>query len=291
MLIEKDSIVNVDAIEGLKKLEAESIDLVVTSPPYAHKKKYDVEKYRIDSSTEIYFNTLNSKNYLLWFMPIAFQIKRVLKKNGSFILNINDNVVDGFRSMYVFKIITELNDNDFFLWERFFWIKRNPMPGMGGVRFRDATEYLLWFAKDKPQLFMDAVKTDAIWPKEKREKSSWGISRSGHSMKKRNSSARFPDKVVPRNVIETNLGSNYPIAGKHPAIFPEEIPEFFIKACTKESDIVLDPFAGSGTTLAVAKRLGRRYLGFDVSKKYCEIAEKRIMAVGGNTCGTDTTNN
>lgn len=223
------------------------------------------------------FNGVRPDKYVEWFLPRAEQILRITKNNSSFILNINDKTVDGFRHTYVFSLVLELEKLGFKLWERFFWIKSNPMPGMGGKRFRDATEYIFWFSKGKPIVFMDSVKVPSTTKESsKHNRPNFELSRSGHNFTKRKTSERFPSMVVPKNIIEVSLGKTYRDAGDHVAIYPTEIPEFFIKACTKVGDLVFDPFVGSGTTSKVSKILGRNYLGFDISQDYINIANKRI---------------
>lgn len=252
-----------DNVEGMKQVEDDFFNLVITSPPYA-----DMRKYKN-------FQGIRPDKYVEWFIPRAEQIKRILKDDGSFILNINDKVVDGFRSTYVFRLVIAMEDLGLKLWERFFWYKRNPMPGMGGKRFRDSTEYLFLFAKNKPRIFMDAVKVPSI-DKRSRENAQYGISRSGHNTTLRETSSRFPDMVVPTNILDIPLGAISKDAESHIAIFPEKIPEFFLNMTTLENDNVLDPFFGSGTTGKVCTRMNRNWMGFDNSQEYCDIAKRRI---------------
>lgn len=147
---------------------------------------------------------------------------------------------------------------------------------MGGKRFRDATEYIFWFTKGKPYLDMDAVKTESISSEKIKNKATFGVSRSGSNFTVRTTSKRYPEKVVPTNILTIKLGNTYKSAEKHPAIFPEQIPEFFIKSTTKKLDIVLDPFSGSGTTCFVAKKLERSYIGFDITKDYVDGSNRRL---------------
>jgi len=255
----------IDNVEGMGQLPDNFVDLTITSPPYADMRKYDL------------FKGIHPDKYVDWFLPIGKEIFRILKPNGSFILNINDKVVSGFRHTYVFSLVLELEKIGFRLWERFFWIKPNPIPGMGGKRFRDATEYIFWFSKEKPRVYIQNVKTKSLTSeKSKRNRPEYELSRSGHNFTKRETSERFPNMVVPKNIIEIPLGKTYKEAGNHVAIYPEGIPEFFIKSCTQINDLVFDPFIGSGTTAVVAKRLNRDYLGFDISSEYINIAKKRL---------------
>ncbi len=254
----------VDNIKGMSQLENNSIQLVVTSPPYADMRKYQD------------FKGIHPDKYVEWFIPIGNEIFRILNNGGSFVLNINDKVVNGFRHTYVFSLVLELERLGFNLWERFFWNKPNPMPGMGGKRFRDATEYIFWFTKGKPYLNINAVKTDSVSSEKIKKNATFGVSRSGSNFTVRTTSKRYPEKVVPTNVLTIKLGNTYKIAEKHPAIFPEQIPEFFIKSATKIGDVVLDPFSGSGTTCFVANKLERKYIGFDITEEYVQSSNRRL---------------
>lgn len=255
-----------DNVIGMNGLDGSSVQLVVTSPPYA-----DMRKYKD-------FKGVHPDKYVEWFLPIGKEIYRVLKDDGSFVLNINDKVVGGFRHTYVFSLVLELEKIGFKLWERFFWNKPNPMPGMGGKRFKDSTEYIFWFSKSKPYVDISSVKVKSqTKEKNKHGRPEYEISRSGSNFAKRETSERFPDMVVPTNVLTIKLGNSYKSAEKHPAIFPEQIPEFFISCASKPDDLVLDPFSGSGTTCKVAKDLKRKYIGFDITKEYVESSKKRLQ--------------
>lgn len=264
-MIELDNIYCGDCTDIMKKIDDDSINLVVTSPPYADMRQYNN------------FDGIKPNKYIDWFIPKAQEIYRIIRPDGSFILNINDKVVNGFRHPYVFELVCELHKIGFKMWERFIWYKHNPMPGMGGKRFRDGIEYIFWFCKNKPYVNIDAVKVPKKDKKNRGSDSDFLYSRSGHNKKRRQTSTPFPDLVIPINVLEINLGNTYKEADCHVAIFPEKLPEFFIKAGSKEGDIVLDPFMGSGTTCKVAKTLQRQYIGIDCSQKYCEIAKKRLL--------------
>lgn len=254
----------IDNVEGMKKLPDNFVDLTITSPPYADMRKYET------------FSGIHPDKYVEWFLPISSEILRIAKPSGSFILNINDKVVNGFRHTFVFSLVLEMEKQGWGLYDRLFWVKRNPMPGKRGGRCRDATEYLFWFSKtNRPKIRIDSVKHPKKDTKD-RTNELYGTYRSGHNTKKRETSQRFPDMVTPLNILEVPLGNQYKSAGSHVAVYPERLPEFFIKYLTDPNDIVFDPFVGSGTTAKIAKVLGRKYLGFDVSQKYIDIANKRI---------------
>lgn len=251
----------------LKKVPSNSIDLIVTSPPYA------------DSRSKIY-QGVNPDKYVQWFLPKSKEFLRVLKPSGTFILNIKERVVDGQRHTFVLELILELQKQGWLWTEEFIWHKKNSYPGKWPNRFRDAWERCLQFNKGKnPQIFQDEVMVQiGNWAEKRfrnlkdydlrREESrvSSGFGRKVSNWKERK-------KVYPSNVlhIATETGNR-----NHSAVFPIEIPTWFIKLFTAKNNIILDPFMGSGTTAVAAKRLGRKYIGIEISKEFCKVAENRI---------------
>jgi len=243
-----------DCVVGMRKLPAAFVDLVFTSPPYA-----DLRDYA----------RIPPDDYVGWFLPVAYEIRRVLKPRGSFVLNINDRCVKGARHLYVFKLVLAVVEIvGMPLIETYIWEKPNAMPGRYGPRPKDAFEYLFWFARSTDVKFH--LKSVGVRYAERH---------SSRSAKRkvifRTSGRRMNDAGThrrgwadPGNVIRCPVAFG---PGKHPARMPEDLAEFFIRLATDEGDVVLDPFLGSGTTAQVAKRLGRRYLGFEIHPEYLEL--------------------
>lgn len=125
-----------DCLDVLRWLPPECIDLIVTSPPYADQRK--------DT-----YGGVHPDKYVEWFLPIAAELKRVLKKEGSFILNIKERVVNGERHTYVLELILALRKQGWLWTEEYMWHKRNSYPGKWPNRFRDGWERCLHFTKDK----------------------------------------------------------------------------------------------------------------------------------------------
>jgi DNA modification methylase len=254
-----------DSLELLKQLPDNSGDLVITSPPYADLKVY------IDNGGIL------AKDYVNWFIPYCKEIERVIKPTGSFILNINDKVENGFRHPYVFDLISELHkQTGLKMFERLFWNKLKSLPNR--ARFGDRVEYLFWFAKEKGFKFnLDEMRT---------EYSEKSIQRMKKPLKKRfarteNDSDEYKDWAPnPLGALPTTLvnisSESKKIADNHVAVYPVELVDYFIKGSTLEGDLVLDPFMGTGTTGVSAKKLGRNFIGFEKQLEYIEIANKRI---------------
>ncbi|MBX6421171.1 MAG: site-specific DNA-methyltransferase [Nevskia sp.] len=250
-----------DAAKVLTEVPSDSVDLIVTSPPYADQ--------RVAS-----YGGIKPDRYVEWFMPIAAELWRVLRPTGTFILNIKERVVDGERHTYVLELILEMRRRGWLWTEEYIWHKKNCYPGKWPNRFRDAWERLLQFNKQKRfKMFQDAVMVPTgDWAKTRLRKLGDTDriryeSRVGSGFGKNISNWLDRDKAYPTNVLHlaTECGNR-----NHSAAFPESLPSFFIRLFTEPGDCVLDPFAGSGTTLRAAKNLGRTAIGIDNSREYFE---------------------
>jgi site-specific DNA-methyltransferase (adenine-specific) len=263
-------LINGDCIEVLKAFPAESIELIVTSPPYADQRKGT-------------YGGISPDNYVAWFIPIAKELKRVLKPEGSFILNIKERVVDGERHTYVIELILAMRKQGWLYTEEYIWHKRNCYPGKWPNRFRDAWERCIQFTKKKRfKMFQEAVMIPMGDWKDTRLKSLSEIdltrdeSKVGSGFGKKISNWVGREMAYPTNVLHfaTECGNK-----NHSATFPRKLPEWFIKLFTLPNDIVLDPFAGSGTTLEVSQSLGRNSVGIELKPEYCELASLNLGLV------------
>jgi site-specific DNA-methyltransferase (adenine-specific) len=257
-----------DCEKELHKFPDNYFDLIFTSPPYADQRKNT-------------YGGIKPDNYVEWFIPKSEEFLRVLKPTGTFILNIKERVVNGERHPYVLDLIRELRNQGWLWTEEYIWHKKNSYPGKWPNRFRDAWERLLQFNKTKKfKIFQETVMVPVgDWAKdrlsnlsetdktrdESRVKSGFGKNVSnwvGRSM------------VYPTNVIHlaTECGNR-----NHSAVFPIELPKWFIKLFTEPGDNVLDPFVGSGTTALAAFQLGRNYVGLDIKEEFVEISRRRLI--------------
>ncbi len=263
-------VIHGDCKDKLKELDDNSIDLIVTSPPYADARKKT-------------YGGIHPDTFVNWFLPISMELKRVLKPTGTFILNIKEKAVNGERHTYVIELILKMREQGWLWTEEYVWHKRNSYPGKWPNRFRDAWERLLQFNKNKKfKMFQDTVKipigdwaqtrlsnlseTDKIRDESKSE-SGFGKNISNWAGK---------DTVYPTNVLHLATECNNK---NHSAVFPESLPKWFIKLFTKEGDWVLDPFVGSGTTVKVAYRLLRNSIGIEINKKYVDRINKQISKI------------
>lgn len=259
-----------DSKEELKKLKPNTVQLIVTSPPYADQRK----------ST---YGGIQPDKYVEWFLPISKQLHRVLKPSGTFILNIKEKVVDGERSTYVMELILAMRKQGWIWTEEFIWHKKNSYPGKWPNRFRDSWERLLQFNKEKKfDMYQEEVMVPmGDWAKTRLKNLSEtdkqrDNSKVGSGFGKNISNWLDRDKAYPTNVLHLATECNNK---NHSAAFPEELPEWFIKLFTKPNDIVLDPFMGSGTTISVANRLRRNSIGIEILPEYYDMVKKEICPV------------
>lgn len=262
-----------DCNEKIKTLENDSVDLIFTSPPYADNRKNT-------------YGGVHPDEYVKWFLPISSELLRVLKPTGTFVLNIKEKVANGERHTYVIELILGMKQQGWLWTEEFIWCKKNCYPGKWPNRFRDSWERLLQFNKQKNfQMFQEAVmvpvgdwsktrlknlsETDKIRDNAK-NKSGFGKNISNWVGK---------ELVLPSNVLHLATECSNK---NHSAAFPESLPEWFIKLFTKEGDVVLDPFAGSGTTLVVSEKMQRNSIGVEILQEYCEMIEKSINKSNSN---------
>jgi len=191
-------------------------------------------------------------------------------------------VVDGERSTYVMELILEMRKQGWFWTEEFIWHKKNCFPGKWSNRFRDAWERLLQFNKDKKfNMYQDAVKVPiGDWAKDRLKNLSEtdktrDNAKNGSGFGKNVSNWVGKETVYPTNVIHLATECNNK---NHSAAFPRELPEWFIKLFTQESDTVLDPFMGSGTTIEVANRMKRNSIGIEIVAEYYEEVKQQFTS-------------
>lgn len=258
-----------DCREVLAQIPPQSVALIVTSPPYADSRKAA-------------YGGVHPDHYVRWFAPIGQELFRVLANDGSFVLNIKEKVVDGERHTYVLELILALKKQGWLWTEEYLWHKKNCAPGKWPNRFRDSWERCLHFTKQKQFVMnQDAVMVPTgDWAKSRLKNlsetdQSRDNSRVGSGFGKNVSNWVGRDMAYPTNVLHlaTECGNK-----NHAAAFPSALPSWFIKLFSNPGDLVLDPFAGSGTTLLAARELGRDYCGIEVKEEYFAIARENIAA-------------
>lgn len=264
---EQATILSGDARQQLKLLGTKSVQLIFTSPPYADQRKNT-------------YGGIHPDRYVEWFMPIAGELLRVLKPRGTFILNIKEKAVNGERHTYVLDLIKTMREQGWLWTEEFIWHKKNCYPGKWPNRFRDSWERLLQFNKSRKfDMYQEAVMVPVgDWAKRRLGNLSErdrirDESRAESGFGKNISNWVGRDKVYPTNVL--HMATETSNKG-HSAVFPRQLPEWFIKLFTQPGDTVLDPFAGSGTTLFIAQAMNRKAIGIEIVPEYVEAIEAKL---------------
>jgi len=245
-----------NCIEVLEKLPEASVDLIVTSPPYAEQRKN-------------FYNSISEEKYPTWTVEWMEKCSRVLKPTGSVTIVIRPHIRNNQISDYVLKTRLELRKG----WnecEEFIWIKPNSPP-LGSVKMpRRAWESILWFSRSKKP-FCDAKANGQ--PSNRvgfQSKKGVGEYKSGVCEPKIGI-ARCRDYIE----VGTS-GVDRATANTHPAQFPVEVPVWIIKMLSPPKSVILDPFLGSGSTAIACLATERNYIGIEISEDYCEYAHQRV---------------
>lgn len=250
--IPRNTILKGDCIEILKTLPSSSIDLIFADPPYFMQTQGELLRVSgevFSGVSECWDKFESFREYDNFSISWLSECQRVLKKNGSIW------VIGSFQN--IFRIGYIMQNLGFWILNDIIWSKTNPVPNFRGTRFCNAHETLLWCAKDKASKYTFNYKTMKHLNNNKQEKSVWnlGLCIGGERLKDRE--------------------------GKklHSTQKPESLLEKVILSSSKKGDLVLDPFFGTGTSGAVAKRLGRDFLGIEREEEYLRAAQKRIENV------------
>ena len=233
IILELNKIYNEDCLEGMKKIDDNSIDISITSPPYnlGIRVKSWLQTYKHKNDDNI-----DKEDYFEWISDVINEMMRVTKNHIFF--NIQEVQNNKGIISYIFK------NFDKKIKEVFIWAKTNPPSHIVNTQCSNGYEYIFCFSNDNPQ------------------------SKMFNYCNFDNKKGDYVKNVIIKGVNRTQHAHNY--------AFPVWLPSFFIHNFTKKNDIVLDPFMGSGTTAVSCKMLNRRFIGFEISKEYCDIADKRI---------------
>lgn len=263
------TILNGDALDKLKEVPNKSIQCVVTSPPYWNLRNYN-NKNEIGQEK-------NPENYIKALVKIFDQVKRVLKDNGVVWLNLGDTYLKKQLLGIPFKVAFALQDNGWFLRQDIIWAKPNPMPESIKDRCTKSHEYIFMLSKNANYYYdNDAIKEDSMNIGQTNQRfggNKYGNDKSGDYLIYSGKKYTDSGKRNKRDVWDISISK---FSGLHFATFPTKIPEICIKATSKEGDVVLDMFAGAGTTGLVADRLNRNAVLIELNPKYAEIINNRI---------------
>ena len=275
-----------DAAQVLQTIPRRSVQMCVTSPPYYGLRDYEKDgQIGRESSPEAYIANL---------VKVFDEVYRVLMDDGTLWLNIGDTYAKKAQGSVKRKdligipwmLAFALRERGWYLRSDIIWRKTNAMPEGAKDRPSRCCEHIFLFAKS-PRYYFDyhaleqpiAEETKARYQRNRSERSKYFASSYGQGLEKHLGQVTEERRQVCRGKDVWDIGTNAYRMGEHFAMFPEKLVEPCILAGSREGDTVLDPFFGSGTTGAVAKRLQREYIGIDLNPFYLEKAEMRIALV------------
>ena len=255
-MLPENKIICGDCLEVMKDWPDNCVDLILTSPPYDTLREY--------------------QGYIFDFESIAKNLYRLLVLGGVLVWVVGDMTLNGSESGTSFKQVLYFKQIGLNLHDTMIYQKDGcPYPNQG--RYNQEFEYMFVCSKGRPRVFNPM-----------KEKTKWYGVNKGSTYRQKAGETLQRDVKINEYKIVGNIwkipggymkGSKEPITFEHPATFPELLAYNHIQSWTDPNDIVLDPMNGSGTTTKMAAKLKRRYIGIDISEKYCEIARQRLEAV------------
>ena len=268
--IETDYISNTDCIKGMQTLPAESIDLIIADPPYNLSKS---GAWKWDNSvpltglggnwsiTDESWDNMPLGDYFKFSLAWLTELKRILKPTGSawiFVTYHNIGIINVVCQLLGLEIINEV-----------VWYKRNAFPNLSGRRLTASHETILWIhsGTKKRNYYFDYMYSkngcflgDALKVDGKQMRTVWDLSNN-----------KKPEELK---------------YGKHPTQKPIKLLDRIVKISSKTGDIILAPFSGAGSECVAAKLNGRHYIGFEIEKEYCDIANLRLLHTKNNEKNT-----
>lgn len=251
-----NKIIQGDCLEVMKTFDDECIDLTVTSPPYDNLRTYN--------------------GYTFDFEGVAKELYRITKQGGVVVWVVGDATIKGSETGTSFKQALYFKEIGFNLHDTMIYHKLCYVP-LTHNRYEQTFEYMFVFSKGKPKCFNPRLKKNV----EAGKKISGGFRHDGNELKPMHKAGeKIKEYSIDTNVWSMKVGWNHSYTDEflkgHPAIFPEKLAEDHILSWSNEGDIILDPMAGSGTTLKMAKKNNRNYIGIEISKEYIDIINKRL---------------
>ena len=246
-----DSIIEGDCIAAMARLPAKSVDMIFADPPYNLQLQGDLfrpEGGRVDAVDDAWDKFESLATYDDFTRDWLAEARRILKDDGSIW------VIGSYHNIY--RVGALLQDAEFWILNDIVWRKANPMPNFRGTRFTNAHETLLWCAKDEKARYTFNYHAMKAFNDDLQMRSDWVLPICGGAER-----------------VKGDDGHK-----AHPTQKPEALLYRILLACTKPGDVVLDPFFGTGTTGAVARRLGRRWIGIERERDYVKVARERIAA-------------
>jgi len=261
-IVPKCDLILGDCVQVMSNMKNESIDLVVTSPPYDNRRDYGKHEFN--------------------FKEIARQLFRVTKLGGVVVWVVGDKTENGSESGTSFEQALFFKELGFNLHDTMIYAKNSYPPNCMSVRrYAQIFEYMFVFTKGSPSTFNPIMRKTKLGGKERGVHSRVQVNGERKKYGK-NASKKYHNETIERNVWLFNTGNatgDDVIAFEHPAPFPEGLAKNHILSWSNEGDVVLDPMMGSGTTCKVARELKRNSIGIEIHEPYYDIAKKRCESV------------
>ena len=246
----KNKIINGDSLDELKKIPRETFDLIFADPPYNLQLKGELtrpDRSKVSAVNDKWDQFENFKKYDEFTYEWLNECKRILKKDGAIW------VIGSYHN--IFRVGTAIQNLGFWILNDVIWNKNNPMPNFRGTRFTNAHETLIWASKSEKSKYTFNYQSLKCLNDDLQMRSNWSLPIcSGSERLKKNG------KKI------------------HSTQKPESLLHRILLATSNKNDLVLDPFLGSGTSAAVAKKLRRNYFGIEKEKNYFKAAEERLKA-------------
>ena len=246
-----DTIIQGDCIGAMARLPDKSVDMIFADPPYNLQLQGNLfrpEGGLVDACDDEWDKFESLATYDDFTREWLHEARRILKDDGTIW------VIGSYHNIY--RVGSLLQDADFWILNDIVWRKSNPMPNFRGTRFTNAHETLLWCSKDAKAKYTFNYHAMKALNDDLQMRSDWVLPICGGGERAKD---EFGEKA-------------------HPTQKPESLLYRILLACTKPGDVVLDPFFGTGTTGAVARRLGRKWIGIEREEKYVKVANARIAA-------------
>ena len=244
----KNKIINGDSLEELKKIPRETFDLIFADPPYNLQLKSELirpDRSKVNAVNDKWDKFENFKKYDEFTYAWLIECKRILKKDGVIW------VIGSYHN--IFRVGTAIQNLGFWILNDVIWNKNNPMPNFRGTRFTNAHETLIWASKSEKSKYTFNYQSLKCLNDDLQMRSNWNlpICNGAERLKKNGKKVHSTQK-------------------------PESLLHRVLLASSNKDDMILDPFLGSGTTAAVAKKLGRNYCGIEKEKIYFKAIEQRL---------------
>jgi site-specific DNA-methyltransferase (adenine-specific) len=252
-MLELNKIYCGDCLQIMKQMDNDSVDLVITSPPYDNLRDY--------------------KGYSFDFEGIAKELFRIIKQGGVVVWVVGDATINGTETGTSFKQALYFKEIGFNLHDTMIW-RKTTVP-QNSDRYEPEFEYMFVVSKGKPKTF-NPIQTKKLYKDNRTFKNGQRNKDGKFAILKVGLSEEKPLGNIWAISTGGGIATKDKVAYEHPAIFPEKLAAQHITSWTNKGDLVLDPFNGSGTTTKMAKLLGRSYIGIDVSSEYCDIANQRL---------------